>query len=138
MLLHEIALLQPRIAPTPGCTGYWVKHATQMHTGYRGLHITLASAQMLGVYRRTLTCLAERGELTPRRARAAVPVIWHAAHALANTHLDEAAEALAWLRGLYPAFTPPVSAAARFCYRWLGYRNVHRLLRLRRRLLGRN
>jgi hypothetical protein len=137
MFLHEIALLQPRTAATAGCTGYWVKHGTQMHTGYRGLHLTLAAIQMIGLYRRTLGRLQERGELTPRRIRAAVPVIWNAAHALAHTHLEDAAAAAAWCRELEPDFVPPENGVTRFLYRILGYRGTQRLLRLRRTVLGR-
>ena len=135
LFLHEIALLHPRIAPTAGCVGYWVHHGTQMHTGYRGLQITLAAAQMIAIYRRTLSRLAARGELTPRRISAATPVIWSAAHALARTHLAEAAEAAAWCAELQSGFVPPETAPVRAALRLLGYRNVQRLLRLRRALL---
>ncbi|MFT3867256.1 MAG: glycosyltransferase family 2 protein [Nibricoccus sp.] len=138
LFLHEIALLHPRIAATPGCAGYWVKHTAQMHTNYQGLQITLAAAQMLGIYRRTLNVLAKRGELTPRRVRAAVPIIWQAAHALAHTHLSDAAEAAAWCAQLQPGFVPPDSGPVRLCFRLLGYRMTHRILRLRRWILRRS
>jgi glycosyltransferase involved in cell wall biosynthesis len=137
MFLHEVALLNPRTAATAGCTGYWVKHSTQMHTGYRGMHITLAAAQMIAIYRRTLGRLAERGELTPRRISAAVPVIWNAAHGLARTHLEDAAAAAAWCYELQPDFVPPESTSTRWLYRVAGYRATQRLFRLRRALAGR-
>lgn len=135
MFLLEIALQHPTTAATPGCAGYWVHHDGQMHTGYHGLRVTLAAAQMLALYRRILTSLQACGELTPRRARAATPVIWSAAHALARTHLPEAAEAAAWCAELQPGFVPPEAAPMRAALRLLGYRNVQRLLRLRRALL---
>ena len=138
MFLLEIALQHPTTAATPGCAGYWVHHDGQMHTGYQGLRVTLAAAQMLALYRRILTTLQARGELTPRRARAATPVIWHAAHALARTHLPEAAAAAAWCQELQPDFVPPESAPMRAALRLLGYRNVQRLLALRRVLLRRS
>ena len=136
MFLLEVALQHPTVAATPGCAGYWVHHEGQMHTGYRGLRVTLAAAQMLALYRRTITQLDNRGELTPRRIRAAATVIWSAAHALAQTHPRDAAEAVAWLVQLYPGFEPADSFAVRFCYRHLGYRNLQRLLHLRRVLLS--
>jgi glycosyltransferase involved in cell wall biosynthesis len=137
MFLLEIALQHPTVAAIPGCAGYWVHHEGQMHTGYRGLPITLAAAQMIGIYRRTLGRLAERGELTPRRIRAAVPVIWTAAHALARTHLEEAAAAAAWCRELQPDFVPQEAGGTRLLYGILGYRATQRLFRLRRAVLRR-
>jgi len=137
MFLLEVALQNPTTAATPGCAGYWVHHEGQMHTGYRGLRVTLAAAQMLALYRRILAVLKARGELTPRRARAATRVIWPAAHAVAHTHLEDAAAAAAWCHELQPDFVPPEGAATRLLYRLLGYRGTQRLLRLRRTLLGR-
>lgn len=137
MFLLEVALQHPRIADTPGCAGFWVHHEGQMHRGYRGLRITLAAAQMIVIYRRILSQLAERGELTPRRIRAAAPVIWDAAHVLARTHIADAADTVAWFRQLDPDFVPTESPAMRWGYRFLGYGNVQRLLRVRRALLGR-
>jgi hypothetical protein len=138
LFLLEIALQRPRTTTTPGCMGYWVKHPEQMHTGYRSLRVTQAAAQMIDLYRRILGELSHRGELTPRRIRAAVPVIWVAAHALARTHLSEASQVAAWCRELWPEFEPEDQPLIKAGYRWLGYRNVHRVLRLRRLLLGRD
>jgi glycosyltransferase involved in cell wall biosynthesis len=138
MFLLEVALQHPRIAATPGCAGYWVHHEGQMHTGYHGLRVTLAAAQMLAIYRRILSRLAERGDLTRRRIRAASPVIWSAAHAVARTHLADAADAVAWLQELDPEFVPAEPRLLRLGYRALGYRNIQRLLRARRTFLGRD
>jgi glycosyltransferase involved in cell wall biosynthesis len=138
MFLLEVALQNPLVTATPGCAGYWVHHEGQMHTGYRGLRTTLAAAQMLAIYRRILGRLAERGELTPRRIRAAAPVIWTAAHAVARTHLADAADAVAWLKTLDPDFVPAEPRLLRLGYRALGYRNIQHLLRARRSVLGRD
>lgn len=137
MFLLEVALAHPRIAAVPGCAGYWVRHGSQMHTSYRGLHTTVAAWQMWRLYERVLRDLEARRELTPRRARAAANVLWRVAHELARTHLTEAADLAAHIRLWDPTFTPPEPKVLQTMYRLLGYRWTQRLLRARRALRDR-
>lgn len=139
MFLLEVALQNPIVRATPGCAGYWVSHDSQMHTSYSGMRITLAAWQHLTLYRRILDKLASRGELTPRRARAAAGVLWPVLHTLARSHLNEATSLDHWLRSaLCPGFQPPESPFVARLYGVCGFRNTQRLLRLRRTLLGRD
>jgi glycosyltransferase involved in cell wall biosynthesis len=136
--LLEVALQQPRIAVAEGCAGYWTRHAGQMHTGYHGLQTTVAAWQMWKLYERALVPLEAAGTLTPRRARAASGVLWHAAHALARTHLSDAEALVRRIRQIDPAFEPSdPSRVIRTLYRTLGYRGTQSVLRLRRWLLRR-
>lgn len=136
--LLEVALQRPKTAAVPGCAGYWIQHARQMHTGYHGLQTTAAAWQMWRLYERTLNRLQSEGELTPRRARAAGPVLWRAAHAIAQTHLRDAAGVVQRIKELDPTFVPPEeSALVRGLYRIIGYTGTQRLFRLRRWLLRR-
>lgn len=139
MLLHEIALLHPRIARSEGCTGYWVRHGTQMHTGYYGLRTTVAAWQMWQLYERTLSRLESSGELTPRRARAASAVLWTTAHAIARSHLPDALAVVKRIRQIDPGFVPRAeSRLTRLLYATLGYRLTQLFFRLRRTLLNRH
>jgi glycosyltransferase involved in cell wall biosynthesis len=137
MYLLEVALRNPRIAPTSGCAGYWTKHSRQMHTGYRGLQTTVAAWQMLKLYERTLETLRGRDELTPRRARAAARVLWPVAHAIGRAHLPEAAALAKRVFELDPGFIPPEGPIVRLLYSSIGYVATQRLFRIRRALLGR-
>lgn len=138
MFLLEVALREPRIAPVPGCVGYWTKHAQQMHTTYRGLQHTVAAWQMWKIYERTLNRLDATGKLTPRRARAAASVLWPTAHEIARTHLSEGVSLAKRVYELDPAFLPPETKCVRRLYTVLGYAMTQRLFRLRRILLGKS
>ena len=137
MFLLEVALQHPLVHATAGCTGYWVKHTRQMHTGYHGLKTTVAAWQMWKLYEHTLNRLEATGELTPRRARAATRVLWSAAHEIARSHLADAAIIAKRVYELEPAFVPPETKFVVWLYRRLGYVNTQRLFRLRRILRGR-
>jgi hypothetical protein len=137
MFLLEVALKKPRIVPVAGCAGYWVKHKKQMHTSYQGLQATVAAWQAWKLYERTLETLEAAGELTPRRARAAAPILWSTAHAIARSHLPEAKLLVERIYQLDPEFVSPEGALLRQLYAVLGYQTVQRVLRLRRFLLGR-
>jgi glycosyltransferase involved in cell wall biosynthesis len=134
MFLLEVALREPRVTPVAGCAGYWIKHGSQMHTNYRGLQTTVAAWQMWKLYERILKQLESTGKLTGRRGRAAANVLWQAAHEIARTHLADAYEISLKVRQLSPGFVPPDRAAIRLLYKFFGYKNTQRVLRIRRAL----
>lgn len=134
MFLLETGLLKPRLALTPGCAGYWVRHPQQMQGNYRGLKSQVTNWQHLQIYRRILQQLEERGELTAPRRRAACTVLWPLAHWIAKDHLAEAKEVYAWIRQLDPAFRPPEKGWLQLAYTRLGFGATERLLQVRRLL----
>jgi len=91
--------------------------------------------QQLFVFRRVLTLLEERGQLTARRKRAAAQVLWPLAHWIAATDLTEACRLFDEIRALDPEFRIPTPGLVGWCYRSLGFRATERLLNIRRRLL---
>ena len=107
MFLLEIALLSPKVAHVPGCAGYWVQHADQMQANYRGLKAAVVHWQHWQIYRRVLAELDRRGDLTPRRERAAARALWPLAHWMGYSHPSEAAEVADWVYQLDPSFRPP-------------------------------
>ncbi len=136
LFLLEIGLLAPKLAQVPGCSGYYVKHGQQMHDNYKGMQAIVANWQHWQLYRRILERLEQRGELTPRRARAACQVLWPLAHRIAYTHPQEAAAVVAWIDRLHPGFQPPEPGWLGRCYTYLGFQRTESLLALRRRVLS--
>lgn len=135
MFLLEVALSNPRIALVPGCAGCWVQHDSQMQGNYSGMRSVVSNWQHLAIYRRILDELERRGELTIRRKRAAIGVLWPLAHRIAHTHLSDANDVVRWIYKLDPHFQPPESALLGQLYRRLGFRVTERLLGIRRLIL---
>ena len=73
----------------------------QRHAGFRR---SLAEWTTIEVYRKATSLLEKRGELTPRRRRAAAAQIWPVVRNLAKTQLDEAARGAEWIATLDPGF----------------------------------
>jgi glycosyltransferase involved in cell wall biosynthesis len=134
MLLLELALLNPKVARSPGVAGYWSKHAAQMHTSCRGLALQVANWQMLQIYKKTLSALEARHELTARRTAAACNVLWPLALAIARAVPHEGVEVERWIRQLHPGFCPPESGLRGWCFRHLGFAWTQRLFRVARLL----
>ena len=86
----------------------------------------------LEIYKKSLTILQQRGELTLRRKRAAVRMLWPLAHLIGRTHLDEAREVVNWIGALDPEFVPPNDGILGKCYRFVGFVGTQRLLGARR------
>jgi glycosyltransferase involved in cell wall biosynthesis len=98
----------------------------QRHDGFRH---SLAEWTTLEVYRKATSLLEKRGELTPRRRRAAAAQIWPVVRNLAKTQLDEAVRGADWIASLDRGFVPPVRAPLRLAYRLLGFRRTEWLIR---------
>ena len=94
-----------------------------------GFRRSLAEWTTLEVYRKATSLLEKRGELTPRRRRAAAAQIWPVVRNLAKTQLDEAARGADWIASLDHGFVPPVRAPLRLAYRLLGFRRTEWLIR---------
>jgi glycosyltransferase involved in cell wall biosynthesis len=132
----EVALQHPRIAvcdvPTL-CHRTHDKPRLQFRDGLRGMGTNI---QHLFIYRQILSLLEHRGELTLRRKRAAINVLWPLAHWIARTHLADAREVVEWIHRLDPDFRPPKAGMLGVLYRHLGFAVTERLLSARRRLRG--
>jgi glycosyltransferase involved in cell wall biosynthesis len=131
----EVALRHPRIAvcSTPTlCHRQHAKDRLQFRGALRGVGTHI---QQLYIYRQILRLLDQRGELTPRRRRAATRVLWPLAHWTAYSHPNEACEIAEWVFDLDPDFRPPENGLLGVLYRRIGFRTTELLLRLRRNFL---
>lgn len=136
MFLLEIGLLDPKLAVVPGCAGYWVHHDGQMQANYKGLKAVTANWQHLNIYKRVLSQLNNRGELTLKRSKAPCRILWTLAHLIAYTHLDEACEVAEWIYQLDPDFIPNNPGILGKLYQHLGFRHTEKILKVRRILIS--
>ena len=74
--------------------------------------------------------LEAQGELTLRRKRAAIGVLWPNLRTFAKAYPAEAAEIVDWIYRLDPEFKPPVRPVLTLAYRMLGFATTEKLLRL--------
>ena len=132
MFLLEVGLLNPRLAHVQCCAGYWVKHKDQMQGNYRGMKSVVTNWQHLNIYRRILSNLEDRKELTQRRKKAACKVLWSLAHWIAYTHLDEACEVAEWIYQLDRGFQPLEKGLLGYLYKNLGFKRTEQILKFRR------
>jgi glycosyltransferase involved in cell wall biosynthesis len=132
----EVALRDPRIAvcsmPTL-CHRQHTKDRLQFPTGLRAVGTNI---QQLYIYRQILNLLDHRGELTPRRRKAACKILWPLAHMVAYSHLNEASEMAEWVFELDPEFCVPEKGLLGALYRRMGFQKTEVLLRLRRTFLA--
>ena len=131
-MVLEVALRKPRIAISPSPTLCHRQHRKERLQFRQGLRSTGTIIQHLYIYRQILSLLESRNELTERRKRAAIKVLWPLAHWIAYTHLTDADELVDWIYELDPRFEVPEDGILRLLYRRLGFRRTERLLHLRR------
>ena len=136
MFILEVAIRKPRVAVYRQPAFVHRHHGRGRLQRTSGFRRTLADWTNVEVYRKAVALLAEQGELSARRKRAAVGYVWPVVRNLAKTQLDEASAAAKWIFELDPDFVPPVRKSLAMAYRVLGFRTTERLLRIRA-LLGR-
>jgi glycosyltransferase involved in cell wall biosynthesis len=136
MFLLEVAIRHPKLAVYRSPAFVHRHHDRGRLQGTSGFQRTLAHWTNIQVYRKAVSMLAARGELTQRRKRAAVAYIWPVVRELAKTQLDQAADAAGWIFELDPGFVPPVRKSIAMGYRMLGFSATERLVGCQARLRG--
>ncbi len=128
----EVALADPKIVidSKPGfCHRHHSKDRLQFAKSLRNVGTNL---QHLLIYKKILGELEKRGELTLRRKKAAVKILWRLAHWIAYTHLDEAGEVAQWIYQLDPDFKPFNPGLLGKLYQYLGFSKTEKILKFRR------
>jgi glycosyltransferase involved in cell wall biosynthesis len=129
----EVALRKPRIAECEMNALCYRRHHDHPRLQFKGgLSGIGTHIQHLYVYRQILRLLESRGELSLRRRRAAIRVLWPLAHWIARYDIEEAAKIAEWIAEMDPEFSPPEPGMLGLMYRTLGFRKVERLLNARR------
>jgi glycosyltransferase involved in cell wall biosynthesis len=130
MFILEVAIRKPRLAVHRAPAFVHRHHRRGRLQGTAGFRRSLAEWTNIEVYRKAAALLAQDGELSPRRRRAAVSYVWPVVRNLAKTELAEASAAAEWIFKLDPSFVPPVRKSIRTAYKLLGFRATERLIRL--------
>jgi glycosyltransferase involved in cell wall biosynthesis len=132
----EVALASPKVAIYLEPTFCHRHHSKSRLQSPQGMKVTATHLQHLTIYKKCLSQLAARGELTPRRRKAACNVLWPLAHWIAYNHLDEACEVAEWIYQLNPDFQPTETGLLGNLYTRLGFRKTEKLLQIRRNILA--
>lgn len=136
MFILEVALQRPCLAVLPAPAVRLLHHQNERLQFPKGLKAAVTNYYHLRIYNHILRELAQRGELTTRRRKAACNILWTLSHFIAYTHIDEACEVAEWIYCLDPDFQPPEPKLLGKLYKHLGFRNTEKLLRLRRSVLS--
>ena len=131
----EVALEGPRVAVCSEPVLAHRHHSQDRLQFPKGMRAVATNLRHLMLYRKILGRLESRGDLTPRRKRAACRILWPLAHWMAYSHPDEAYEVAEWVVELDPQFCAPESGMLGVLYRRIGFRKTELLLRFRRNFL---
>ena len=86
------------------------------------------------IFDKALKILDERGELTQRRKNAVCNNLWHLAHWMADTDINDAYKVYLWIYTLNPDFKPDNNKSLAAMYNKLGFTFTERLLKLKRNI----
>jgi glycosyltransferase involved in cell wall biosynthesis len=136
MFILEVAVKKPSVTVLPEPTIRLLHHSNERLQFPKGLKEVATNYSHLLIYKNILKWLAENGELTQRRSKAACKILWPLAHWIAKTHFDEACEVAAWIHQLDPNFKPPEGGILGNSYKRLGFRKTEAILKLRRLMLA--
>lgn len=130
LFILEVAMRKPQLAVyrQPGFVHRRHGRERLQHTA--GFKRDLGYWTYISIFRKVLAMLEAQGELTMRRKRAAIGVLWPNVRTFAKAYPAEAAEIVDWIYRLDPEFKPPVRPVLTLAYRVLGFATTERLLRL--------
>ncbi len=130
LFILEVAMRKPRLAVyrKPGFVHR--RHGQERLQYTAGFKRDLGYWTYISIFRKVLAMLEAQGELTLRRKRAAIGVLWPNLRTFAKAYPAEAAEIVDWIYRLDPEFKPPVRPVLTLAYRMLGFATTEKLLRL--------
>lgn len=131
LFVLEAAMRKPRLAIDREPAFVHRRHSAERLQRTAGFKRYLGYWTHISIYRKILGSLDQRGELTLRRKRAALRMLWPSVRTFARGYPDEAAEVFEWIMRLYPEFIPPERRTVSFGYKTLGFAMTERLLALR-------
>lgn len=130
LFVLELALREPKLAVYRKPAFVHRRHQHERLQRNNGFKQDLGYWTHVEIFRKILGLLQQKGELTPRRFKAAMQTLWPNVRSFAKAYPEEAGKALDWIRRLDPTFEPPVRPMLALAYRVLGFANTERLLRM--------
>lgn len=131
LFILEVAMRKPRVAIDREPAFVHRRHSGERLQRTVGFRRDLGYWTHISIYRKILSLLEQRGELTLRRKRAAIRMLWPSVRTFARVYPEDAAELFEWIMRLYPEFVPPERPTVTLGYRTLGFAMTERLLALR-------
>lgn len=131
LFILEVAMRKPRLAVDREPAFVHRRHPGERLQRTAGFRRDLGYWTHIAIYRKVLGLLEQRGELTLRRKRAALRMVWPSVRTFARAYPKEAADAFEWIMNLYPEFVPPERPAVLLGYRTVGFATTERLLSFR-------
>ena len=131
LFILEVSMRKPRLAVyrQPGFVHR--RHGSERLQHTAGFKRDVGYWTYISIFRKVLAMLEAQGELTLRRKRAAIGVMWPNVRSFAKAYPTEAAEIVDWIYRLDPDFKPPVRPVLTLAYKVLGFAMTERLLRFR-------
>jgi len=131
LFILEVAMRKPRLAIDRESAFVHRRHSGERLQRTSGFKRDLVYWTHISIYRKILGLLEQRGELTVRRKRAALGMLWPSVRTFARAYPKEAAEVFEWIMRLSPEFVPPERPTVTLGYRTLGFAATEWLLALR-------
>jgi len=136
LFVLEVALNNPKVAIHKGMA---LLHRVAHHDRLQqpgGLERSVQNYQHLNIYRLILGQLREQGQLTPRRADAAIKALWPLARWMARDSIRDAKKLVDWIYDLDPNFEIPEGGTHGWLYRSIGFTGTEKTLRLCRSIVN--
>jgi len=135
LFILEAALKSPVIKIYNGFSFLHRMHPNDRLQINEGIKQSVQNYQHYLIYKRILTELEDSGKLTDRYKKASANVLWHLAHWMAKTHIDDAENIYEWVYKLDPGFTPVENLKLALLYKKIGFRNTEILLKIKNSLI---
>ncbi len=121
LFILEVSMRKPRLAVyrQPGFVHR--RHGSERLQHTAGFKRDVGYWTYISIFRKVLAMLEAQGELTLRRKRAAIGVMWPNVRSFAKAYPTEAAEIVDWIYRLDPDFKPPVRPVLTLAYKVLGF-----------------
>jgi glycosyltransferase involved in cell wall biosynthesis len=135
LFILEAALKRPLVKIHHGFSLLHRMHLNDRLQTNQGIKQSVQNYQHYLIYKRILTDLEDSGKLTDRYKKASANVLWHLAHWMAKTHIDDAENIYKWVYKLDPGFTPVENFRLARLYKKFGFRNTEIMLRIKNSLI---
>jgi glycosyltransferase involved in cell wall biosynthesis len=134
----EAALKNPATGYIPSLTLAHRHHQNERLQSSPGLKDSVNNLALLTIYKKCFEVLSNENRLSQRYKNAAANQLWHLAHWIAKSHLQDGEEVYKWVFELNPDFEPRDNLKLAKLYKTLGFGVTERLLRAARGFKGNN
>ncbi|MDR3695469.1 glycosyltransferase family 2 protein [Mucilaginibacter sp.] len=132
LFVLEAALKHPNITIHPGYGLLHTSHEKSKLQKSHGIQQVAQNFQHLNIYKNILAQLRQNDQLTARRIKASVKILWPLCHWIAKNDINDAVNLLNWIIELDPDFRIPEKGLVGALYQILGFKLTEQILSIRR------